>query len=94
MNGWDEGHPAWWLNLEANPDAAIRLAGQQPRPVHACAATGEERERLWQRWLEINPELDACASRRSIATPVVVFEREMHDIGTFTVDRACCRGTQ
>jgi hypothetical protein len=17
MNGWDEGHPAWWLNLEA-----------------------------------------------------------------------------
>ena len=26
MNGWDEGHPAWWLNLEANPDAAIRLA--------------------------------------------------------------------
>ena len=22
MNGWDEGHPAWWLNLEARPDAS------------------------------------------------------------------------
>ena len=21
MNGWDEGHPSWWLNLEAQPDA-------------------------------------------------------------------------
>ena len=21
MNGWDEGQPAWWLNLEAHPDS-------------------------------------------------------------------------
>ena len=25
MNGRDEGHPAWWLILEAHPYAAIRL---------------------------------------------------------------------
>ena len=24
MNGWDEGRPAWWLNLEAHPEAVIR----------------------------------------------------------------------
>ena len=35
MNGWDEGHPSWWLNLEAHPDAVVRLAGQPPRPVRA-----------------------------------------------------------
>ena len=35
MNGWDEGHPSWWLNLQAHPDAVVRLAGQQPRPVRA-----------------------------------------------------------
>ncbi len=29
MNGWDEGHPAWWRNLEAHPDAVIRLPHQQ-----------------------------------------------------------------
>jgi deazaflavin-dependent oxidoreductase (nitroreductase family) len=35
MNGWDEGHPSWWLNLEAHPDAVVRLARQHPRPVRA-----------------------------------------------------------
>jgi deazaflavin-dependent oxidoreductase (nitroreductase family) len=74
MNGWDEGHPAWWLNLEANPDAVVRLARQGPRPVHARAATGEERDRLWRRWAEIDVGLDGYAQRRSIETPVVVLE--------------------
>jgi len=32
MNGWDEGHPSWWLNLEAHPEAVVRLAGQRTRP--------------------------------------------------------------
>jgi deazaflavin-dependent oxidoreductase (nitroreductase family) len=74
MNGWDEGHPAWWLNVEAHPDVVIRLRGQPPRPVRARAVTGEERERLWQRWAEIDEGLDAYAAPRSVTTPVVVFE--------------------
>jgi F420H(2)-dependent quinone reductase len=74
MNGWDEGHPAWWLNLEAHPDAVVRLAHQQPRRVRACPVTGEERDRLWQRWVAVDPKLDAYAGRRSTETPVVVFE--------------------
>jgi deazaflavin-dependent oxidoreductase (nitroreductase family) len=72
MNGWDEGHPAWWLNLEAHPDAVVRLKGREPRPVHAFEATGDERDRLWQRWSEVNPQLDGYAGRRSTITPVVV----------------------
>jgi len=74
MNGWDDDHPAWWLNLEAHPDTVIRLAGQDPRPAHARLAVGEERERLWQRWLSIEPEDEVFAHRRSVETPVVVFE--------------------
>ena len=74
MNGWDEGHPSWWLNLEAHPDAVVRLPRQDPRPVHTRLATGDERERLWQRWLEIEPEIDEYAHRRSVETPIVVFE--------------------
>lgn len=74
MNGWDEGHPAWWLNLRAHPDAVVRLAGRQPRPVRARAAVGEERDRLWQRWLATDPRLDVFAARRSTQTPVVVLE--------------------
>jgi F420H(2)-dependent quinone reductase len=74
MNGWQEGHPAWWLNLEAHPDAVIRLTGQEPRPVRARAAVGEERDRLWQRWAAVDHDLDAYAARRKVQTPVVVFE--------------------
>ena len=74
MNGWDEGHPAWWLNLQAHPDAVVRLAGHQPRPVHARAATDQERDRLWQRWAAVDPDLDAYASGRTVQTPVVVLE--------------------
>jgi deazaflavin-dependent oxidoreductase (nitroreductase family) len=74
MNGWDEGHPAWWLNLEAHPDAVVRLAGQRTRNVHARAATGAERERLWQCWRAVDAGLDDFAARRSVETPVVVLE--------------------
>jgi len=74
MNGWDEGHPAWWLNLESTPDAVVRLAGGVPRAVRARKAVGEERARLWQRWVGVDPQLDAYAAGRSTETPVVVLE--------------------
>ena len=74
MNGWDEGHPSWWLNLEAHPDAVVRLARQRPRPVRARRCAGEERDRLWRRWVSVDPDLDAYAGRRSTETPVVVLE--------------------
>ena len=74
MNGWDEGHPSWWLNLEAHPDAVVRQTGQEPRRVRAHAATGDERERLWQLWVAVDPKLDAYAGLRSTQTPVVVLE--------------------
>ncbi len=74
MNGWDEGHPSWWLNLQAHPDAVIRLAGQRPRPVRAREAMGEERDRLWQRWVAVDPQHDAYAAQRTTLTPVVVLE--------------------
>jgi F420H(2)-dependent quinone reductase len=74
MNGWDEGVPAWWLNLEAHPDAVIRLADKQPRPVHVRLSAGEERDRLWQRWVAVDPRIDAFAGRRSTKTPVIVLE--------------------
>jgi deazaflavin-dependent oxidoreductase (nitroreductase family) len=74
MNGWDEGQPAWWLNLEANPDAVIRLKGQPERTVRARSVEGDERDRLWRRWSEIDDGLDAFAASRSADTPVVVFD--------------------
>lgn len=74
MNGWQEGHPSWWLNLVAHPDAVVRLAGRPPRPVRARQAVGQERDRLWQLWLSVDPHLDEYAGQRSIEAPVVVIE--------------------
>ncbi len=73
MNGWGEGEPAWWLNLQANPDARVDLVGG-PRLITGRAAQDEERERLWARWQEIDLNLDAYAARRSSETAVVVLE--------------------
>ncbi len=74
MNGWDEGPPAWWLNLEANPDAVIGRKGEPEQRVRARRAEGDERDRLWRRWSDIDDGLDAYAAVRSTDTPVVVFE--------------------
>jgi deazaflavin-dependent oxidoreductase (nitroreductase family) len=74
MNGWGEGHAAWWLDPRAHPDAVIRLEHQQPRPVRARRSDGDERDRLWQRWVAVDPRLGAYAARRSTETPVIVLE--------------------
>ncbi len=71
MNGWGEGEPAWWLNLQTNPDATVDLVDGR-RLVRGHAATGDERLRLWARWRGIDPKLDGYAARRSSRTVVVV----------------------
>jgi deazaflavin-dependent oxidoreductase (nitroreductase family) len=73
MNGWGEGEPAWWLNLQTHPDATAELVDGQ-RLVRAHAATGDERSRLWARWREIDPNLDAHAALRKSGTAVVVLQ--------------------
>ena len=73
MNGWADGEPAWWLNLQANPDAHVELKGASVA-VHARAAIGDERVRLWDRWRELDDGLDGYATRRSSETAVVVLE--------------------
>ncbi len=74
MNGWGEGEPAWWLNLQANPDAHAVLP-DGPRLVRGRAAEGAERDRLWQLWRETDAALDDYAALRSTRTAVVVLER-------------------
>jgi deazaflavin-dependent oxidoreductase (nitroreductase family) len=73
MNGWGEGEPAWWLNLQAHPDAQVVLP-DGPRLVTGRAAHGEERDRLWSRWGEIDKDLEAFAARRSTETAVIILE--------------------
>ena len=75
MNGWGDAEPAWWLNLQANPDTTVELP-DGPRAVRGRAATPEERPRLWARWAEYDGEeaLASWAARRSRETAVVILE--------------------
>jgi deazaflavin-dependent oxidoreductase (nitroreductase family) len=82
MNGWGDAEPAWWLNLQVNPDTTVVLA-DGPRSVRARAATGTERERLWATFREYpgwGDDIDALADRRSGETSVVVFEPRPADV--------------
>ena len=73
MNGWGPAEPAWWLNLQAHPDAVAQTR-DGVRQVRARRAQGEERARLWSRWAEIDKDLDEYAARRPTETAVVVLE--------------------
>jgi deazaflavin-dependent oxidoreductase (nitroreductase family) len=76
MNGWGRSEPAWWLNLQAQPDTTVGLADGS-RAVRARAATGAERDRLWARFADFpgwGDDIDALATRRSTETAVVVLE--------------------
>jgi deazaflavin-dependent oxidoreductase (nitroreductase family) len=73
MNGWADSDPAWWLNLQAHPDATVDVT-DGPRTIRGRAAEGEERSRLWARWRELDKNLDGYAALRSGETAVVVLE--------------------
>jgi deazaflavin-dependent oxidoreductase (nitroreductase family) len=73
MNGWAKPEPAWWLNLQARPEATVVLA-DGAREVRARAATGPERDRLWARWGEFGEDYEAYAELRPSGTAVVVLE--------------------
>jgi hypothetical protein len=64
MNGWEPAEPAWWLNLQAEQHATVELPGGTRREVVGRAALGVERERLWERWRELDEKLDRYAARR------------------------------
>ena len=37
-NGWGVAEPAWWLNLQAAPQAVVELAGARSKNLDAYAA--------------------------------------------------------
>jgi deazaflavin-dependent oxidoreductase (nitroreductase family) len=76
MNGWADPEPAWWLNLQTDPHATIQLPDGSSRAVTARAAAGDERQRLWRRFVDLKSSAfsDANAATRSRETAIVVLE--------------------
>ena len=67
-------HPAWFHNLRANPDTTVQV-GSERRPVHARAATREERRRLWPRVVKAYSGYRDYQSRTEREIPLVILER-------------------
>ena len=72
-NGGDDRHPAWWLNLKANPVAQVQIGGVVNQ-VRARKATEMERDRLWQLVVEMYSVYDDYQRRTSRKIPIVMLE--------------------
>jgi deazaflavin-dependent oxidoreductase (nitroreductase family) len=71
--GADE-HPAWFLNLTADPEVDVQVLGDR-FPARARTATAEEKPRLWQAAVERWPAYADYQRRTEREIPVVVLER-------------------
>jgi len=72
-NAGEPRHPAWWLNLAADPHATVQR-GQEVTPVIAREAEGEERVRLWDEVVRTEAGYAVYAERTTRRIPVVVLE--------------------
>jgi deazaflavin-dependent oxidoreductase (nitroreductase family) len=85
MNGWGQKEPAWWLNLQGQPDTTVDLAGET-RAIRARVAIGEERDRLWAKFADYpgwGDDIDGLASQRTRPAAVVVLEPPTSRVGSY-----------
>jgi deazaflavin-dependent oxidoreductase (nitroreductase family) len=69
--GGSPRHPAWYLNLQADPRASVQVRGEH-FDVVAHTASPEEKPRLWKLMNEVWPNYDAYQSRTTREIPVIV----------------------
>lgn len=63
-NFGQERHPAWSSNLLAEPHAKVTIGGRDV-PVVATPLEGQERERVWQAFVDMASTYEAYRSRTS-----------------------------
>jgi F420H(2)-dependent quinone reductase len=66
-------HPAWFHNLQANPDVSIQI-GSKRMDMRARVATAEERERLWSLMVGVYRGYEGYRQRTEREIPLVVLE--------------------
>ena len=71
--GGAPAHPAWFLNLRANPSVTVEL-GPNRYDARAVVAEGEERDRLYAILAADAPTLRAHERKTTRQFPIVVLE--------------------
>ncbi len=72
-NGASKRTPAWWLNLQAHPDAEALVRGIT-YAVKARAASEQETETLWPAFVELYSGYEHYKSIATRELPVVILE--------------------
>lgn len=67
--------PAWYLNLEADPEITVQVKGDR-FPARARTATAEEKPELWRMMTGQWPAYDEYQTKTDREIPVVVLERQ------------------
>jgi deazaflavin-dependent oxidoreductase (nitroreductase family) len=71
--GGRDRHPEWYLNLVAEPLAAVQIGGER-RSYRARLATEGEREKWWPRVVSAYHDYAVYQSRTDRQIPVVMLE--------------------
>lgn len=72
--GGSPTHPAWYLNLQAEPHVKVQIKAEEFAAVGRTAAS-PEREQIWAEAIKHWPNYDVYQSRTTREIPVVVLER-------------------
>ncbi|HAP77955.1 MAG TPA: nitroreductase family deazaflavin-dependent oxidoreductase [Acidimicrobiaceae bacterium] len=72
--GGDDHHPAWFLNLQANPEVEVALGGKAKRPYTARVATEAERAEMWPQVTATYKNYAGYQSKTSREIPLVLLE--------------------
>jgi deazaflavin-dependent oxidoreductase (nitroreductase family) len=73
-NGGSDQHPAWFLNLSADPNVVAELHGDETRRLRARVATPEEKAVLWPRVVAWWDRYDGYQRKTARDIPVVILE--------------------
>src|ERR1700684_2852540 len=67
--------PAWYLNLEANPEVQVQVLGDK-FTAHARPANEQEKPAMWEVMAKTWPAYNDYQKKTSRQIPVVVLERQ------------------
>jgi len=72
--GGDDQAPAWFLNLQENPDVKVSLQGQPSRRMKARVASPAERVRMWPLVTADHKNYAGYQARTTREIPLVLLE--------------------
>jgi deazaflavin-dependent oxidoreductase (nitroreductase family) len=66
--------PAWFVNLQADPQVEVQIKGDR-FPATARVATADEKPAMWAKMVEVWPDYDEYQTKTDREIPIVVLER-------------------